>query len=119
MSAFTFQDTPYYQKSLDFFAWSKQLIAELPASHSEEKNQLNRASSSITYTFAEGYGRYHKREKQNFYVISRGSVFECVAVIDSLLKVKAINETKYMEGIEQLVELSKMISGLINAMNSH
>ena len=118
MSPFSFQDTPLYQKSLNFISWSKHLIRDLPSAYAEEKNQLNRAATSITYTFAEGYGRYHPKEKRNFYVISRGSMFECVAILDSLLKVDALTPDRYTQGIDQLVELAKMISGLIGRMGA-
>lgn len=77
-------------------------------------DQLTRASLSIPLNIAEGAGRYHKADKKNFYIIARGSVFECVAILD-VLKGKHIDETTYSKYYAILEELSKMLSGLINS----
>jgi len=45
-------------------------------------DQLRRASFSIMLNIAEGSGRQSKAAKRNFYVISRESVSECVAIFD-------------------------------------
>ena len=39
-------------------------------------DQLRRASSSITANIAEGFGRYHFKEKTRFYYQARGSLVE-------------------------------------------
>jgi len=39
-------------------------------------SQIRRASNSISANIAEGFGRRTKKDKSNFYIISRGSVFE-------------------------------------------
>jgi len=58
------------------------------------KDQLMRASSSIVLNIAEGAGKWTKRDKINFYRISRGSAYECRAALDLLVRYKIIdNET--------------------------
>ena len=52
-------------------------------------SQLRRASSSITANIAEGFARYHFKEKIKFYYNSRGSVAE---VQNFLLLAKVTNE---------------------------
>ena len=54
----------------------------------ELKDQLARASSSVSLSIAEGYGRIYKREKKRFYRIGLGSLRECQAVLE-LADVKA------------------------------
>ena len=54
-------------------------------------DQLRRASFSIMLNIAEGTGRFTKPDKRNFYVISRGSAFECVAIFDYLNDLELID----------------------------
>jgi four helix bundle protein len=51
------------------------------ANISKNKNdQLERAAFSIMLNIAEGTGRFTRPDKKNFYIIARGSAFECVAI---------------------------------------
>lgn len=77
------------------------------------KDQLRRASFSIILNIAEGTGRFTKPDKRNFYVISRGSVFECVAILDYLKDCKEIEEMLFIQFYQQLEELSKMLFAMI------
>jgi len=47
-------------------------------------DQLGRASFSIVLNIAEGSGKASLNDRKNYFTIARGSVFECVAVIDIL-----------------------------------
>lgn len=62
---------------------------------------------------AEGSGRYSKKDKRNFYVIARGSVFECVAIFDYLKDISSISENQYTEFYNHLDELSRMLFSMI------
>jgi len=76
-------------------------------------DQLRRASLSIMLNIAEGSGRFTKPDKRNFYVIARGSVFECVAIFDFLKDMNIINEETYNKFYSSLEEISKMLFSLI------
>jgi four helix bundle protein len=77
------------------------------------KNQLRRASFSIMLNIAEGSGRYTNRDKRNFLVISRGSVFECVAIFDYLKDMSQIDKSSFDKYYSYLEEISKMLLYLI------
>lgn len=79
-------------------------------------DQLKRASFSIMLNIAEGSGRFTKPDKRNFYVISRGSAFECVAIFDYLKDMEIIDEIKFKEFYSQLEEISKMLFALIKQL---
>ena len=64
-----------YAASIKFYKLCRKLV--LPP---ELKGQLLRASSSVSLSVAEGYGRIYPREKIRFYRISLGSLRECQAV---------------------------------------
>jgi four helix bundle protein len=80
---FDFEKLQVYQKSKSFYSETTTLISK----SSLDKiiaNQLRRASLSIPLNIAEGTGRNTKADQKNFYVIARGSVFECINIGHSL-----------------------------------
>ena len=62
---------------------------------------------------AEGTSRFSKLDKRNFYVIARGSAFECVAIFDFLKEEKLMMKELHDDFYEKAEELSKMIYGMI------
>ena len=113
---FEFENFPVYKLSIDFIKSVDSLIAEINLpKNSRLADQLIRASLSVPLNIAEGAGRFHKANKKNFYVIARGSVFECVAILDILKTKQKISVQQHQKCYAQLEELSKMLSGLINS----
>lgn len=79
-------------------------------------DQLRRASFSIMLNIAEGSGRYTKPDKRNFYVIARGSVFECAAIFDYLKDINSIEENSFRYFYSTLEEISKILYSLIKRL---
>lgn len=75
-------------------------------------DQLRRASSSITANIAEGFGRYHFKDKIHFYYQSRGSVKE---VENFLFLAKDLNYVDIKE-IREIWDLCKKSEMLINGL---
>lgn len=65
---------------------------------------------------SEGCSRYTKPDRRNFYVIARGSIFECVAIFDFLKEEKVMDEMFYKNCYNKAEELSKMIFGMIKSL---
>ena len=82
-----------------------------------KSDQLERAAFSIMLNIAEGTGRFTKPDKKNFYIIARGSAFECVAILDYLADQKAIKQDTFMEFYSVLEEISKMLYSLIKKLS--
>lgn len=80
---FDFEKLEVYLKAKAFNAAVANFIDNVILSKNK-KDQLERAAFSIMLNIAEGSGRFTKPDKKNFYIIARGSAFECVAIFDYL-----------------------------------
>ncbi len=79
-------------------------------------SQLRRAASSITANIAEGFERYHFKDKVRFYYQARGSVAE---VQNFLLLAKDLNyiDLELCRKLgEKANEVRRLINGLINSI---
>ncbi len=82
---FPFEKLEVYNKA---FAMQRKVMVYLSDNKSLPgyiRNQYGRANLSIMLNLAEGSGRTTNKDRKNFFIIARGSVFECVAIIDLLL----------------------------------
>lgn len=71
------------------------------------------ATDSIAGNIAEGFGRFHKKDKQKFYYNSRGSVYECGHWTSKACKRKLISEKQKSHIFKELRKLPKEINSLI------
>jgi four helix bundle protein len=62
---------------------------------------------------AEGSSRFSNADRRRFMIMARGSVFECVAVIDFLVDNKLITQSAYDDFFNRYEEISKMLYSLI------
>lgn len=76
--------------------------------------QMIRSVDSISANIAEGYGRYHKKDKEKFYYNARGSVYESIDWLHKAKLRKLVTEEEYQEIYKILSELPKQINGLIS-----
>jgi four helix bundle protein len=114
--AFDFEQFPVYKLALEYAKNAEDLLLQLDSpKNSRIADQLSRASLSISLNIAEGAGRYSRADKKHFYITARGSVFECVAILDVLLIKGKIGAAIRSQHYAMLEELSKMLSGLINS----
>lgn len=72
---------------------------------------------SIVLNIAEGTGRNTNADKRNFYIISRGSVFECVAILDLLKEEEILSEQLFQEFYKKSDELSRMLYAMIQKLS--
>ena len=112
---FDFEKFEVYKKAKGLAKDLLMMVSDLKGPHPRMVDQLQRASISIPLNIAEGAGRYSKADKKHFYIIARGSVFECVAILDIVCDMGFISGPQKTEFYGRLEELSKMISGLINS----
>ena len=113
---FDFQKLEVYQKS-------KKLCVEVTSILSERSfdkvtnDQLRRASFSIMLNIAEGSSRFSNKDRKNFFVVARGSTFECAAILEYLHEVSEIDKDTFVIYLNNLEEISKMLYGLIRGLD--
>ena len=117
--AFQFEKLEVYQKALDWVEVVESLCASIKGKVSYSLiDQLSRAALSIPLNIAEGNGRWHKGEKRQFFWIARGSVFECVPVLQILHRKQLIDEQTYTGYYEQLDVIAKMLTNLVKSVEN-
>jgi four helix bundle protein len=113
---FEFQNLTIYKKAKDFHYATKAITTQKKL-QSYEKDQLSRASFSIVLNVAEGSGRFSNKDRRNFFVITRSSVFECVAILDVLKENLVISPEEFDELEIKADELSRILYAMIKNLS--
>ena len=114
---FIFEKLLVYQKAVDFADQITSLTEKFPKGYYYLSDQLNRASLSIATNIAEGNGRFTKADRRNFFMIARGSLQECVPLLELTRRRGLINERMYNQFRDELETSAKMLSGLIKGID--
>lgn len=113
--AFLFEKLDVYQASVDFASKAHDLTNEFKRLDYYIVDQLNRAALSICANIAEGNGRRHVADRKRFFVMSRGSTFECVAILEVCKRKSLILEEDSIAAKETLERIAQMLTKLIEA----
>src|ERR1017187_8165081 len=115
--AFMFENLQVYQKAVDFADRIASHTQSVPHGYRFLVDQLNRAALSIATNLAEGNGRFTKPDRKNFFTIARGSVQECVPLLEIAVRRGFIATNDHAQMKSSLEGISRMISGLINGLD--
>jgi four helix bundle protein len=113
---FTFEKLHVYQKVVTFADDACTLTRSFPRGYFFLADQLNRAALSIAANIAEGKGRFAKADRRNFFGIARGSVQECVPLLELASRQCLLESDRHQLLKSQLEEIARMLSGLINGL---
>lgn len=113
---FPFEKAEAYQHAMELARECRNICKALPKGYNSDADQLKRASLSVCNNIAEGYGRWHIKEKQNFYGIARGSAYECVPVLSLLHEEKEISADKIQALRITVAEVTRMLSAMIQGV---
>ena len=111
---FLFEDLIVYKKAISIADKTSTLTEKFPKGNYYLSDQLNRAALSISINIAEGNGRFNEADRRNFFRIARGSAFECVPILEICARKALISKESNADLKDQLEEICKMLSGLIN-----
>jgi four helix bundle protein len=76
------------------------------------RDQIERASSSIALTLAEGCARRTRRDRHHFFAMSQGSAMECAAAIDILRVTGCLTPEDAARAKHKLTRVVQMLIGL-------
>jgi four helix bundle protein len=113
---FDFEKLEVYRKAKQFNRSAYHYLQKNKKLDGVTKDQLRRASLSIMLNIAEGSSRFSKPDRKHFYVVSRGSVFECVGIFDFLREEELISEELHLDFYTRAEELSKMLFAMIRGL---
>ena len=101
-----------WQKSMDLVEVIYQLTKKLPSNEQYILiNQILRSVISIPSNIAEGYGRFHKKEKKQFLTIAYSSSLEVETQLEIIKKVYTnIDVTDLLISVN---EIQKMLNSYI------
>lgn len=112
------QDLNIYKesKTLANSLW-KKINAWDYLSKSTVGNQLIRSSDSISANIAEGFGRYHKKDKIKFFFNARASIYESIDWIEKIKDRNLINRAECEKLVDKLTIILKQLNKLIKITN--
>ncbi len=114
---FAFEKLKVYQKAVAFADGVCTLARGFPRGYFFLADQLNRAALSIAANIAEGNGRFTKADRGNFFAIARGSVQECVPLLELALRQQLVEPLRHQQMKADLEEIARMLAGLINGLD--
>jgi four helix bundle protein len=110
---FPFEKLEVYKKAFETNKLVYRLLQENNTMPSYARTQLGRASLSVMLNIAEGCAKFSDRDRRNFYVMARGSAFECASLIFFLNSEKEIDDPAKAELTLSFEEISKMLFTMI------
>jgi four helix bundle protein len=76
------------------------------------RDQWKRATIGAAVNLAEGVGRISDADKKHYFTISRGSIFESVALMHTVFDLEQMSQPEFNVFFDQYETVSKMLLGL-------
>ncbi len=110
---FLFEKLRVYREAVELAESIISLTKTFPRGFYFLADQLNRAATSVPANIAEGNGRFTKADRKNFFIIARGSLLECIPLLDIAHRNQLVDDVLYQSFRNKIEAVSKMVSGLI------
>ena len=110
----------FYYRRLDVYQNAKQLaidVHELLKSFPQDEkfaltDQLRRASTSIMFNIAEGFGRYTNKERIRFLDIANGSLMEVASELELALSFQYLTTEEFESFDEKILIVIRQLAKL-------
>ena len=116
--AIGFEKLTVYQKVKAFNKEISTWLRNNTKIDSVTRDQLRRAALSIPLNIAEGTGRFTSKDRRNFYVIARSSIFEVVAILDIPKDEAFIEQLLHGKLYQDADELSRILFVLVRKLEA-
>ncbi len=110
---FVFEKLEVYGRSVSLAERLVRMCSEFPQGHYAIADQLRRAVVSISCNIAEGNGRWSAKERKHFFLIARGSAYECVPLLEIATNLGLVENAECAALRDELDQICGMIGGLI------
>jgi four helix bundle protein len=104
-----------YRRTLEFAAWSQNLIDSLTKKTST-RDHLERAGDSIALNIAEGNGKFSLKDRARFFQMAHGSALECAACLDLFVARRCCEQDAIANGKLILEEIVKMLFSMLDKL---
>lgn len=112
----TYRDLIVWQRAYAFTVDLYKVSQKFPkAEQYGLTSQMRRAAVSITSNIAEGFGRSSIREKDQFYAVAHGSLYEVESQLFVAEGIGYLDEVTHARLLLQLEETSRLLQGLRKA----
>jgi four helix bundle protein len=116
---FSYENLAVYKKAFAVNQKVYRLLKQSTMIPVYAKNQLGRASLSVMLNIAEGSAKFSARDRRNFYITARGSVFECSSLVSFLFEENEIGQSWKEEFYSSYEEISKILFTMIKNLEKN
>ena len=115
----------FYYRRLQVYQNAKQLASDVYnvlRRFPEEENyaltsQLRRASTSVMFNIAEGFGRYSNKERSHFLSIANGSLMETSSELELAESFGLISSNELKDFDDKILVMVKQLAKLRSTLN--
>lgn len=110
-----FEDIVAWQKAREL---NKELFCQFKTTRNFTfRDQILKASLSITNNIAEGFERGSNKELKQFLTIARGSTAEVRSMLYTAIDNDYINNTQFSNLLEKTTQIGKLLTGFIKTLS--
>lgn len=114
-----FTDLDIWKRAHELTMVVYKLVGQFPASERYAlSDQLRRAVVSIESNIAEGFARYGKLEKRQFYYIARGSLSEVNCQLIIARDLGFLSQLQYDQANTLIVDTGRMFTAIIKRIQT-
>ncbi|MFP4520851.1 MAG: four helix bundle protein, partial [Fibrobacterota bacterium] len=111
--SFPFEEAPAYDKAVKFAGTCRKVACRLPEKNKSDSDRLVSSSTTVCSSIAEGYTRWEKEEKKEFYLDARRALLDCVCLLNLLGSEELVAKEESDETGKQSTEISVMLSSIV------